>query len=86
MREVKALLLECGRPVKDEESGDDWRDYDWDHWGNGCPGWQETGQSEVVESSFRGISLMTLTHCRCECRMHPHVTLGLEFYRALHRA
>lgn len=83
MTDMKALLLECGRPVKDEGLGesDDWRDYDWNHSENGCPGWQMTGQSELVEVSLPGISLMTLTHCRCECRLYPHVTIGLEFYR-----
>jgi hypothetical protein len=80
--DIKALLLEHGRPLKDEDFvGDDWRDYDWDHEGNGCPGWQETDQSEVVEMPFRDFWLMTLTHCRCECRVHPHVTIGLEFQR-----
>ena len=76
--ELKSLLLECGRPVKDEEWGDDWRDYDWDHAEAGCSGWKETAQSEIVEVPFDGSVLFTLTHCRCACRVHPHVTIGLE--------
>lgn len=75
---LKSLLLECGRPVKDEDWGDDWRDYDWDHPLNGCEGWTETAQSEIVEVPLDGSVLFTLTHCRCACRVHPHVTIGLE--------
>lgn len=75
---MHSLLLECGRPVKDEDFRDDWRDFDWPHSERGCPGWQMTGQSELVEVAFGEIRLMTLTHCRCECRVHPHVTIGLE--------
>lgn len=76
--EIKSLLLEHGRPVKDEDWGDDWRDYDWDHAGNGCEGWKETAQSEIVEVPFEDGVLFTVTHCRCVCRVHPHVTIGLE--------
>lgn len=81
--ELKSLILECGRPVKDEEWVDgEWRDYDWDHWDNGCEGWQTTGLSEIVEIPLDGIGvLVTVTHCRCACRVHPHVTVGLEGYR-----
>jgi len=76
--EVTKLLLESGTPVKDEDWGDDWRDFDWDHAGAGCSGWQETGQSELVLAPLEGAVLFTLTHCRCACRLHPHVTVGLE--------
>lgn len=77
--ELASLLLEHGRPVKDEEwVGGEWRDFDWDHVGAGCSGWSVTGQSQVVERAFEGALLFTLTHCRCACRVHPHVTLGLE--------
>lgn len=75
---LKSLILECGRPVKDDGWGDDWRDYEWDHAGNGCPGWQATEQSEMVEAPFEGATLFMLTHCRCACRVHPHITIGLE--------
>lgn len=80
--EILGLLLEHGRPVKDEGIvGDDWRDYDWDHDGNGCPGWAVTKQSEIIEIPFRDFMLIAVTHCRCACRLHPHVTIGLEFQR-----
>jgi hypothetical protein len=76
--EIKGLVLAHGRPVKDEDWGDDWRDYDWDHSGNGCAGWEETSQSEIVVVPFPGGTLLTVTHCRCACRVHPHVTVGVE--------
>lgn len=76
--EIARLLLEYGRPVKDEEWDGEWRDYDWDHPLNGCEGWQETGQSEVVTAPYEGATLFTLTHCRCSCRVFPLVTIGLE--------
>lgn len=78
LKEIADLVLTMGRPVKDEEWGDDWRDFDWDHEGNGCSGWQQTGQSELVVRKFEGWTLFTVTHCRCSCRLHPHVTVGLE--------
>ena len=84
--EIARLILECGRPVKDEDWGSEgeWRDFDWDHAGAGCSGWQETGHSEIVEIPFRGGGvLFTVTHCRCACRIHPHVTLGLEGTRGV---
>lgn len=82
--EIKALVLECGRPVKDEDWDGEWRDYDWDHAGNGCAGWQETDQSEVVEVPLGdGGILFTVTHCRCACRVFPLVTVGLEGVRWL---
>lgn len=81
--EIKALVLECGRPVKDEDWNGEWRDFDWDHAGAGCAGWQETGQSEVVEVPFEDGVLFTVTHCRCACRVHPHVTVGLEGVRGV---
>lgn len=79
-KEVVGLVLEHGRPVKDEEwaGEDDWRDFDWDHLGNGCLGWQETEQSEVGEVVLGEWTLVVVTHCRCACRLHPHVTVGLE--------
>lgn len=79
--EITGLLLECGRPVKDEDWEGGWRDFDWDHFWNGCPGWSMTDRSEVVEVPFEGALLFTLTHCRCACRVFPLVTLGLEGYR-----
>lgn len=78
LTEIKGLVLEHGRPVKDEDWDEDWRDFDWDHSGNGCTGWQETAQSEVVSVSLGEWDLVTVTHCRCACRLHPHVTVGLE--------
>jgi len=80
--EIRSLVLECGRPVKDEDWDGEWRDYDWDHAGAGCAGWQETGQSELVEVPLGdGGVLFTVTHCRCACRVFPHVTVGLEGVR-----
>jgi hypothetical protein len=77
--EIRRHVLEQGVPVKDElVKGEDWRDYDWDHSGNGCPGWSETGQSELDIVPFEGGVVFTVTHCRCACRVHPHVTVGLE--------
>lgn len=77
--EIKAHVLGHGRPVKDEEWVDgEWRDFDWDHAGAGCSGWQETGQSEVVWIPVEGGVLFTVTHCRCACRVLPLVTVGLE--------
>jgi hypothetical protein len=76
--EIKGLLLECGRPVKDEDWEDDWRDYDWCHSLSGCEGWQETEQSEVVQIPYEDGVLFTVTHCRCDCRVFPLVTIGLE--------
>lgn len=78
IEELTRLLLEHGRPAKDEEWDGEWRDFDWDHAGAGCPGWAATEQSELVEVPFEGAILFTLTHCRCACRVHPHVTIGLE--------
>jgi hypothetical protein len=77
--EIMGLVMEHGRPVKDEEWVDDeWRDFDWPHSEAGCPGWRQTKQSELVIRKFQGWGLYTITHCICECRVHPHVTLGLE--------
>jgi hypothetical protein len=77
--EIARLVLWAGRPVKDEDWDGDWRDFDWDHSEAGCAGWQETGQSEVVEVPLGdGSVLFTLAHCRCACRVFPLVTIGLE--------
>jgi hypothetical protein len=79
--ELAGLLLECGRPVKDEGClvGEDWRDFDWDHWEAGCGGWAVTDQTEVVEIPLEGGGILfTVTHVRCTCRVYPLVTLGLE--------
>lgn len=76
--EIRRHVLEQGVPVKDEEWDVDWRDYDWDHVANGCPGWSATGQSELDIVPFEGGVVFMVTHCRCACRVHPHVTVGLE--------
>jgi hypothetical protein len=78
--EIKGLILECGRPVKDGNWSldGDWRDYDWPHSENGCEGWEATEQSELVLVPAFDEVLFTVTHCRCACRVHPHVTVGLE--------
>lgn len=76
--EIRALILEHGRPVKDEDFCEDWRDFDWDHEGAGCPGWEATGLSEVMMVPFQSGTVFALTHCRCACRVHPFVTIGLE--------
>ncbi len=76
--ELTRLILATGSPCKDEDWDGEWRDYDWDHEGNGCSGWQETDLSEVVEVAFQGGTVTMVTHCRCACRLHPHVTVGLQ--------
>lgn len=55
--ELTRLILTHGRPVKDEEWDRDWRDYDWDHEGNGCSGWQKTAHEAVYNDRPSRLSI-----------------------------